>query len=94
MAVYRNRAAVAARLSEQELQAWLSGGLTRDDGRLALFDQFGEPVDKNLIKSAIADGLVTPWFASPMSPQWLVCRLTPKGRDYVSRLAKTRQSQQ
>jgi len=74
------RADAKSRLHEAELYEWLKGGLTRDDGRLALFDQFGEPIRKTVIQTAIAAGLAEPWFASPMRPQWTVCRLTQKGR--------------
>ncbi len=90
MTVYRNRAAVAARMLEADMRDWLRGGATRGDGRLALFDQFAEPIDKTLIKTAVASGYAEPWFASPMRPQWTVCRLTPKGRAFLERPAKAR----
>ena len=90
MTIYSNRAGFSARETEMEMQSWLQGGLDREDGRLAIFDMFGEPVNKAVIKSAIATGLAEPWFSSPMRPQWMVCRLTTKGRDAVSRSAKTR----
>ena len=90
MTINVHRAGRAAREIEFELQNWLCGGLDRSDGRLAIFDAFGEPVDKAVIKSAISSGLAEPWFSSPMHPQWMVCRLTAKGRSAVSRSAKTR----
>lgn len=80
MATGLNRANAKARLIETEMMGWLQGGLNRVDGRLALFDAFGEPVEKVIIQSAIAKGLAEPWFASPMRPQWMVCRLTAQGR--------------
>ncbi|WP_427450737.1 hypothetical protein [Litorimonas sp. WD9-15] len=80
MASGLNRASAKVRLREQEMMGWLRDGMGRADGRLALFDTFGEPVDKAIIQTAIAAGLAEPWFASPMRPQWTVCRLTAKGR--------------
>ncbi len=80
-----NRSRAAARFSDAELNAWLSGGLNRADSRLALFDQFGEPIDPNIVKSAIEKGLAEPWFSSPMRPQWMVCRLTSQGRHVLAR---------
>ncbi len=90
MTIYSNRADMSARETELELRNWLRGGLDREDGRLAIFDMFGEPVNKAVVKSAIASGLAEPWFSSPMRPQWTVCRLTPKGRDVLIRSAHTR----
>lgn len=90
MTIDMHRAGMTARETELELKNWLQGGFDRTDGRLAIFDTFGEPVNKAVIKSAISSGLAEPWFSSPMRPQWMVCRLTPKGRAAVSRSAKTR----
>jgi len=73
MAIQDNRAGIAAHIFEADMREWLRGGEVREDGRLALFDQFGEPIQ-----------------TSPMRPQWTVCRLTPKGQDFLARPAKTR----
>ena len=85
-----NRAQLRAREIDMDMQSWLKGGLRREDGRLAIFDTFGEPVNKAVIKTAIASGYAEPWFSSPMRPQWTVCRLTAKGRAAVSGSAKPR----
>ena len=85
-----NRAQQRAREIDMEMRNWLSGGLNREDGRLAIFDRFGEPVNKAVIKTAIASGYAEPWFSSPMRPQWTVCRLTAKGRGVMSPSAKPR----
>ena len=85
-----NRAQQRAREIDVDMRNWLNGGLNRTDGRLAIFDTFGEPVNKAVIKTAIASGYAEPWFSSPMRPQWTVCRLTAKGRAAVSSSAKTR----
>ena len=90
MTIYSNRAGYAARETELEMRSWLQGGFDRPDGRLAIFDMFGEPVNKAVIKSAIASGLAEPWFSSPMRPQWTVCRITPKGRAALTAFAKTK----
>jgi len=90
MAIFRDRAEYAARETDIEMRQWLAGGATRADGRLALFDSFGEPVNKSIVKQAIANGLAEPWFASPMRPQWTVCRLTQKGRAALDRQSATR----
>ena len=80
MATLERRADVKRRLLEEDMHVWLQGGLSRDDGRLALFDQFGEPVQKSVIREAIKAGYAEPWFVNPMRPQWTVCRLTATGR--------------
>ncbi len=90
MAILDNRAGIAARIFDADMREWLRGGEAREDGRLALFDQFGEPIDKKVVKTAIASGFAEPWFANPMRPQWTVCRLTQKGYDFLDRPAKTR----
>lgn len=90
MTIYEDRAGRSVRITDADMQSWLRGGLNREDGRLALFDQFGEPIEKDIVRSAIASGLAQPWFSSPMRPQWTVCRLTPKGRAALDRPARTR----
>lgn len=86
----KSRATRFAQEIDVDMRDWLSGGLAREDGRLAIFDTFGEPVNKSVVKSAIAAGLAEPWFSSPMRPQWTVCRLTTKGRAAVSVSAKSK----
>lgn len=66
---------------EHEMEQWLRGGLAREDLRLALFDMFGERIDPEIVRAAIAARLAEPWFSSPMHPQWMVCRLTRQGYD-------------
>ena len=60
MATLDRRADVKRRLLEEDMHVWLQGGLSRDDGRLALFDQFGEPVQKSVIREAIKAGYAEP----------------------------------
>jgi len=90
MAILTDREAIAARIFDTEMRVWLRGGGAREDGRLALFDQFGEPIDKKIVKTAIASGFAEPWFTNPMRPQWTICRLTRKGQDFLNRPANAR----
>jgi len=59
---------------------WLKRGLESAGGKLPLFDEHGQRYDMRMIRSAIDHGLAEPWFSNPIKPDWLVCRLTDKGR--------------
>ena len=59
---------------------WLERGLGQPGGKLPLFDRNGQRYDVRMIRSAIDHGLVEPWFSNPIKPDWLVCRLSDKGR--------------
>lgn len=61
-------------------RAWLACGLSQPGGKLPLFDADGKRVDPRTIKSCIEQGWAEQWFANPLKPDWLVCRLTPSGR--------------
>lgn len=60
---------------------YLQGGLTQPNGRLPLFDPDGRKIDPDTIRACLREGYCTAWFANPMKPDWLVCRLTDRGRD-------------
>ena len=47
----------------------------------ALFDEAGRRIDARTIRSCIDQGWAEPWFANPLKPDWIVCRLTCAGRD-------------
>jgi hypothetical protein len=64
-------------------RAWLARGLDQPGGKLPLFDHEGRPVSRRTIESCIAQGWAEPWFANPIKPDWLVCKLTPAGRGIV-----------
>jgi hypothetical protein len=64
-------------------RAWLARGLAQAGGKLPLFDLDGQRVDANLIAVCLAAGWAEPWFANPLKPDWLVCRLTDAGRTLV-----------
>lgn len=60
--------------------AWLRCGLDQAGGKLPLFDQNGQRIDPRTIRACIAQGWAEPWFANPLKPNWLVCKLTVRGR--------------
>jgi hypothetical protein len=75
---------VAARLtpahpSSAQLR-WLKRGLSQPGGKLPLFDEWGQRIAEQTIRSCIAHGWAEPWFANPLKPDWLVCKLTSAGR--------------
>lgn len=71
------------RLSEAESD-YLRPGLTQPGAKLPLFDLTGQRIDPRVQRACIRKGLCEPWFANPMKPDWLVCRLTDAGRKALS----------
>lgn len=69
-------------LSQQE-RDYLCAGINQAGGKLPLFDKNGQAIDFQIIKSCINKGLAEHWFANPLKPEWLVCRLTERGRSVV-----------
>ncbi|MFO0995100.1 MAG: hypothetical protein U1F33_18530 [Alphaproteobacteria bacterium] len=61
-------------------RAWLSRGLDQPGGKLPLFDESGKKVDPRTIRRCVDEGWAEPWFDNPLKPDWLVCKLTDKGR--------------
>lgn len=59
---------------------WLACGLEQAGGKLPLFDRNGRRVNTTMVRRCIEKGLAEPWFANPIKPDWLVCKLTPLGR--------------
>ena len=71
---------IAAALRPTEPQRrYLQRGLTEPGGKLPLFDRDGREVPARTIQTCIAHGWAEPWYANPIKPNWLICRLTPKG---------------
>ena len=64
---------------------WLKRGLAQPGGKLPLFDEWGQRVNEQTVRSCIAHGWAEPWFANPLKPDWLVCKLTDAGRTLASR---------
>ena len=67
------------RLNAKE-QAYLKMGLGQAGGKLPLFDELGQEINTSVIKSCLKKGMAEHWFANPLKPEWLVCRLTKEGR--------------
>lgn len=63
----------------------MSRGLDQPGGKLPLFDERGQRVNAQTIRSCIERGWAERWFANPLKPDWLVCRLTGAGREALSR---------
>lgn len=61
-------------------RAYLQRGLDQPGGKLPLFDDHGQRYPTSTIRSCIERGWAEPWFANPIKPDWLVCRLTQAGR--------------
>lgn len=66
-------------------KAWLMRGLDQPGGKLPLFDEGGQRVNALTIRSCIDQGWAEPWFANPVKPDWLVCKLTDTGRVVLGR---------
>ncbi|MEO5374905.1 MAG: hypothetical protein H7840_11590 [Alphaproteobacteria bacterium] len=60
---------------------WLLRGLGQPGGKLPLFDGNGRRIDERTVRACLEHGWAEPWFANPLKPDWLVCRLTPRGRE-------------
>jgi hypothetical protein len=58
---------------------YLERGLRQPGGKLPLFDQDGREIPHKTIETCIVHGWAEPWFANPLKPGWLVCKLTPEG---------------
>jgi len=65
-------------------RAYLSMGISQPGGKLPIFDKSGQTIPAAVIKKCIDKGLAERWFANPMKPDWLVCRLTDAGRHSLS----------
>lgn len=65
-------------------QRWLRRGLDQPGGKLPLFDENGRRVDGRVVRACLAQGWAEPWFANPLKPDWVVCKLTEAGRRAVA----------
>jgi hypothetical protein len=65
-------------------RSYLLRGLSQAGGKLPLFDRDGQHVHPALVRACIAHGWAAPWFGNPLKPDWLVCKLTEKGRRALS----------
>ena len=69
----------AARLSAAQ-RCYLERGLAEPGGKLPLFDASGREFAAATVRACIREGWAEPWFANPTKPDWLVCKLTRRGR--------------
>ena len=69
----------------QNQRSWLERGLDQAGGKLPLFDRSGQRYPARTIRSCIDQGWAEPWFSNPIKPNWLVCKLTEKGRATLAR---------
>ena len=67
----------------QKERDYLRAGINQPGGKLPLFDDQGQEINLSVIKACVNKGLAERWFANPLKPDWLVCRLTEKGRQAV-----------
>jgi hypothetical protein len=71
---------ITAGLPNREEMHYLTRGHGQPGGKLPLFDENGQEINATTIRACVEKGLAEPWFANPMKPDWLVCRLTDAGR--------------
>lgn len=69
----------------QRQALWLARGLKQPGGKLPLFDEDGQRISVRTIRACLARGWAERWFANPLKPDWLVCRLTESGREAAER---------
>lgn len=72
----------SVRLSANE-QSYLRMGLNQPGGKLPLFDEHGQEINSRTVLACVEKGYAERWFANPLKPEWLVCRLTNLGRTAV-----------
>src|SRR5258708_5638624 len=65
-------------------RSYMLRGFSQAGGKLPLFDRDGQHVHAALVSACIARGWAEPWFGNPLEPDWLVCKLTEKGRRALS----------
>jgi hypothetical protein len=76
---------VSAQPSFAEL-VYLRRGLNQPGGKLPLFDLDGQRVDDEVVRHCLDMGWAEPWFANKLNPDWLVCKLTARGRSVAAEL--------
>ena len=64
-------------------QRWMMRGLSQPGGKLPLFDDEGQKVSARTVASCLDHGWVEPWFINPIKPDWMICKLTDKGRALI-----------
>ncbi len=62
---------------------WMKRGLSQAGGKLPLFDENGQKINERTVRSCLEHGWVEPWFANPVKPDWIICKLTEAGRQLL-----------
>lgn len=70
----------AVRQATMVQRRWLRGGLEQPGGKLPLFDENGQRYSERTVRRCVENGWAEPWFANPLKPDWLVCKITHLGR--------------
>jgi hypothetical protein len=63
---------------------YLRRGLDQPGGKLPLFDNSGAAISPRTIRSCVKQGWAEPWIRNPIKPDWLVCKLTERGRSAIA----------
>jgi hypothetical protein len=79
----RSDAPAAALRPTEPQRRYLERGLSQPGGKLPLFYADGREVPPRTVQACVANGWAEPWFRNPVKPDWLVCRLTDRGRRVV-----------
>jgi len=66
---------------------YLQRGLSQPGGKLPLFDEDGQQIPPQTVRTCVEHGWAEPWFANPLKPDWPVCKLTDSGRAILGRSA-------
>ena len=69
----------ADKVSSSQIR-WLKRGEKEPGGKLPLFDDHGQKVSEQTVRSCIKNGWAEPWFHNPLKPDWTICKLTESGR--------------
>lgn len=64
---------------------YLKHGLEQPGGKLPLFDRDGQRISPRTIRSCLKAGWAERWYRNPVQPDWLVCKITDRGRKAVNR---------
>jgi hypothetical protein len=70
-------------------RAYLRRGLDQPGGKLPLFDEHGQQINARVVHACIAHGWAEPWFDNPIKPEWIVCKLTDRGRRAIAGRSRT-----
>lgn len=62
---------------------YLQRGIDQPGGKLPLFDDTGQRIKAQTIRSCLERGWCEAWARNPIKPDWLVCKLTDTGRSVL-----------